>query len=484
MVVKMAKTVLVVDDDPTQRRLMQAAAEKQGFRARLAENGERALEEASDARNGVDVVLLDLVMPGLSGMETLERLMERRPDLPVIVLTATGGIDTVVSAMRAGAVDFFVKPASPERIAISIRNALKLSDLRGEVKRLTKKSGGTMGFEDMIAGAPSMRQVVRLGERAAASSIPILILGESGVGKEVIARCIQGASDRAGKPFISVNCGAIPENLVESILFGHEKGSFTGAHEKKLGKFAEADGGTLFLDEVGELPLDMQVKLLRVLQEGEVDAVGSRRPTKVDVRIISATNRDLATQVKEGRFREDLYYRLNVFPIEIPSLKERREDLPALVEHFLRRFNAEEGKAVPGLSPETMSMLMTYDWPGNVRQLENAVFRAVVLSDGGALKQEDFPQISGMVTPAPGLVVPVKPQIVEVAEQPVTITDASGELRTLEAIERDLIQFAIDHYSGHMSEVARRLGIGRSTLYRKVREYDLKVREDDLEEVG
>ncbi|HEV7692006.1 MAG TPA: sigma-54 dependent transcriptional regulator [Hyphomonadaceae bacterium] len=479
----MAKTVLVVDDDPTQRRLMQAAAEKQGFRARLAENGEKALEEASDVRNGVDVVLLDLVMPGLTGMETLERLMERRPDLPVIVLTATGGIDTVVSAMRAGAVDFFVKPASPERIGISIRNALKLSDLRGEVKRLSKKTEGKMGFEDMIAGAPPMRQVVRLGERAAASSIPILVLGESGVGKEVIARCIQGASDRAGKPFISVNCGAIPENLVESILFGHEKGSFTGAHEKKLGKFVEADGGTLFLDEVGELPLDMQVKLLRVLQEGEVDAVGSRRPTKIDVRIISATNRDLATQVKEGRFREDLYYRLNVFPIEMPSLRERQEDLPALVEHFVRRFNAEEGKNVPGVSPETLRMLMSYDWPGNVRQLENAVFRAIVLSDGGQLKLEDFPQISGMVTPAPGLVAPVaKLAVVEAAEQPVTITDASGELRTLEAIERDLIQFAIDHYSGHMSEVARRLGIGRSTLYRKVREYDLKVREDDLEE--
>ncbi len=483
MVSDMAKTVLVVDDDPTQRRLMQAAAEKQGFRARLAENGERALEEASDARNGVDVVLLDLVMPGLSGMETLERLMERRPDLPVIVLTATGGIDTVVQAMRAGAIDFFVKPASPERIGVSIRNALKLSDLRGEVKRLTRKSGGSMGFEDMIAGAPSMRQVVRLGERAAASSIPILILGESGVGKEVIARCIQGASERAGKPFISVNCGAIPENLVESILFGHEKGSFTGAVDKKLGKFAEADQGTLFLDEVGELPLDMQVKLLRVLQEGEVDAVGSRRPTKVDVRIISATNRDLASQVKEGRFREDLYYRLNVFPIEIPSLRERREDLPALVEHFVRRFNAEEGKSVPGVAPETLAMLSSYDWPGNVRQLENAVFRAIVLSDGGALKPEDFPQISGIA--ASQTVGSLNgPAGHEAADQPVTITDAAGELRTLEAIERDLIQFAIDHYSGHMSEVARRLGIGRSTLYRKVREYDLRVREGELDEVG
>jgi DNA-binding NtrC family response regulator len=390
----MSSTILVVDDDPVQRRLLDAMLKRFGYEVALAEGGEQALAVLVDESRRIDCLILDLVMPGLDGMGVLAALRERGSEVPVIVLTATGGIDTVVSAMRAGAVDFFVKPASPERIAISIRNALKLSDLRGEVKRLSKKTEGKMGFEDMIAGAPSMRQVVRLGQRAAASSIPILILGESGVGKEVIARCIQGASERSGKPFISVNCGAIPENLVESILFGHEKGSFTGATDKKLGKFVEADGGTLFLDEVGELPLDMQVKLLRVLQEGEVDAVGSRRPTKVDVRIISATNRDLATQVKEGRFREDLYYRLNVFPIEIPSLKERREDLPALVDHFVGRFNAEEGKAVPGLTPETLAMLTSYDWPGNVRQLENAVFRAIVLSDGGALKPDDFPQIS------------------------------------------------------------------------------------------
>jgi DNA-binding NtrC family response regulator len=474
----MAKTVLVVDDDPTQRRLMQAAAEKQGFRARVVDNGELALAEASDPRQGVDVVLLDLVMPGLSGMETLERLMERRPDLPVIVLTATGGIDTVVQAMRAGAIDFLVKPASPERIGISIRNALKVSDLRGEVKRLTRKSEGAMGFEDMIAGAPTMRQVVRLGQRAASSGIPILILGESGVGKEVIARCIQGASDRAGKPFVTVNCGAIPENLVESILFGHEKGSFTGAHEKKLGKFVEADQGTLFLDDVGELPLEMQVKLLRVLQEGEVDAVGSRRPTKVDVRIISATNRDLATQVREGRFREDLYYRLNVYPIEVPALRERREDLPAMVDHFIRRFNAEEGRTVPGVTAEAMTMLMTYDWPGNVRQLENSVFRAIVLSDGDALTPNDFPQISGLVSPARSVSEAAVMTTDATTGQKLAISDEAGDLRTLEAIERDLIQYAIDHYAGHMSEVARRLGIGRSTLYRKVREYDLKVRDD------
>lgn len=494
MVKVMARTVLIVDDDPTQRRLLQGAVERQGFRARLVENGDRALEEASDPKNGVDVVLLDLVMPGLSGMETLELLMERRPDLPVIVLTASGGIDTVVQAMRAGAVDFFIKPASPERIVVSLRNALKVSDLRGEVKRLTKKSGGDMGFEDMIAGAQPMQQVVRLGQRAAASNIPILVLGESGVGKEVVARCIQGASERAGQPFVTVNCGAIPENLVESILFGHEKGAFTGAHEKKLGKFVEADTGTLFLDEVGELPLETQVKLLRTLQEGEVDAVGSRKPTKVNVRIISATNVDLAQAVAEGKFREDLYYRLNVFPIEIPSLRDRKEDLPALVQHFISRFNAQENKNITGASRETLAQLAAFDWPGNVRQLENAIFRAVILCDQDELQPMDFPQISGLTpnyealaTAEASVMTSPLMQMDDLASPlggPVAITDGSGELRALEEIERDLIQYAIDLYSGHMSQVARKLGIGRSTLYRKVREYDLRVRGEDDEDLN
>ncbi|MEO1569028.1 MAG: sigma-54 dependent transcriptional regulator [Pseudomonadota bacterium] len=474
----MAKTVLVVDDDPTQRRLLQAAVEKAGFACRTAPDGESGFAMAADAKDGIDVVLLDLVMPGLSGMETLERLAERRADLPVVVLTATGGIDTVVQSMRAGATDFFVKPVSPERVIVSIRNALKMSSLTGEVKRLVKKTEGGLSFEDMIAAAPAMRQVVRLGERAAASDIPVLILGESGVGKEVIARCIQGASDRAGKPFVTVNCGAIPENLVESILFGHEKGAFTGAVSKSLGKFVEADGGTLFLDEVGELPLDMQVKLLRALQEGEVDAVGSRRPTKVDVRIISATNRDMAAQVADGTFREDLYYRLNVFPVDIPSLRERIEDIPALAEHFITRFNASEGRKISGASQTTLKMLCAYEWPGNVRQLENAVFRAVVLCESDLLQPEDFPQISGQMPSLSELpaapVVQVDPQ--QGPDGPVSVYAPNGDLRSLEAIERDVIQLAIDHYAGHMSEVSRKLGIGRSTLYRKVREYGLDMR--------
>ena len=485
----MAKTILVVDDDPTQRRLLQAAVEKAGFACRTAPDGEAGLQAAADPQGGVDVVLLDLTMPGLSGMETLERLAAKRPDLPVIMLTATSGIDTIVQSMRRGAVDFIVKPANPERVVVSIRNALKMQSLTGEVKRLSRKAEGGMKFEDMIASAPAMRGVIRMAERGAASDIPVLILGESGVGKEVVARCIQGASARSGKPFVTVNCGAIPENLVESILFGHEKGAFTGAVSKSPGKFVEADGGTLFLDEVGELPLDAQVKLLRALQEGEVDAVGARRPTKVNVRIISATNRDLAAQVEAGTFREDLFYRLNVFPIDMPSLRERREDIPSLVEHFIARFNASEGTKVTGASEDTLKMLYAYDWPGNVRQLENAVFRAVVLCDGDELRPQDFPQISGQMADAP--VLSALPQLQRTPEPPpvpandtaapaalpVAIKDQDGELRSLQDIERDLLQYAIDFYEGHMSEVSRRLGIGRSTLYRKVREYNLEVRD-------
>jgi DNA-binding NtrC family response regulator len=408
----------------------------------------------------------------------------------VIVITAQGGIDTVVTAMQAGANDFFVKPASPERIIVSIQNALSMGALKVEVDRLKKHKTGRTTFDDLIGSSPPMTLVKRMGERAAKSAIPVLITGESGVGKEVIARAVHGSSERAGKPFVAVNCGALPENLVESILFGHEKGSFTGASDKHLGKFQEANGGTLFLDEVGELPLDIQVKLLRALQESEIDPVGSKRSIKVDVRIVSATNRDLAQAVKEGRFREDLFYRLNVFPLEAPALRERASDVPALVEAFIRRFNIEEGKSVMGASPETLAFLCAYDWPGNVRQLENAVYRAIVLADAPYLQPHDFPSISGVAAPPPESLS--QPQVLAMPgpalaaplttadllaempkDAPVRILDARGHLRTLEEIERDLIQLAIEIYAGHMSEVARRLGIGRSTLYRKVREQGL-----------
>jgi len=479
----MAKTVLVVDDDPTQRRLIQAVLEREGFAVAHAESGDQAIARLASG-GAADVVLLDLVMPGISGQDTLAEMRARGFTQPVIVVTATGGIDTVVQAMQAGAIDFFVKPASPERIIVSIRNALSMGALKGEVDRLKKHASGRTTFDDLIGASPAMVMVKRLGERAAKSGIPILITGESGVGKEVIARAVHGSSDRAGKPFVAVNCGAIPENLVESILFGHEKGSFTGATDRHLGKFQEANGGTLFLDEVGELPLDMQVKLLRALQESEIDPIGAKRSVKVDVRIVSATNRDLSQAVAEGRFREDLYYRLNVFPIEAPALRERKEDIPALVDHFIRRFNVEEGKAVVGASPETLACLTAFDWPGNVRQLENTVYRAIVLADAPYLQPHDFPAISGIAMPPPEAASAPAPASVPsaaelaaalpVPESPVRILDHKGHIRPLEEIERDLIQHAIEVYAGHMSEVARRLGIGRSTLYRKVRENGLE----------
>ena len=475
----MAKTVLVVDDDPTQRRLIQAVLERENFAVVQAENGQQALDRLAAAP--VDAIVLDWVMPGLSGLETLREMRQRGVGTPVLLLTANAGVDKVVEAMQAGAQDFFVKPASPERIIVSIRNALQMGDLTAEVTRLKKHTTNAVAFDDLVGASAPMQAVKRMGERGAKSGAPILILGESGVGKELIARAVHGASDRAGKAFVAVNCGALPENLVESILFGHEKGSFTGATDKHSGKFQEAHGGTLFLDEIGELPLDMQVKLLRALQEGEIDPVGSKRSVKVDVRIISATNRDLANQVKEGRFREDLYYRLNVFPIEAPSLRERLEDVPSLVEHFIRRFNVEEGKRVMAATPETMTMLQGHDWPGNVRQLENAVYRAMILCDGPYLQPHDFPAISGITAPAPALALIDGGTALAAAvageagpDAPVRILDDKGHLRTLEEIERDLIQLAIEIYAGHMSEVARRLGIGRSTLYRKVREQGLE----------
>ena len=475
----MTHKILIADDDPTQRRLLQAAIEKMGYATCQAEGGQEAID-LLDSQDGQDVslVMLDLIMPEVDGISVLERVNPTRPELPFVVLTAQGGIETVVSAMKAGAVDFFVKPASPERIKVGIENALKISALKGEVKRLNKRATGRLTFDDLIADSPAMHQVIRLGERAAKSNIPILIEGESGVGKEVIARAIQGQSDRAGQAFVTVNCGAIPENLVESILFGHEKGSFTGANQKHLGKFQEANGGTIFLDEIGELPLDMQVKLLRALQEGEVDPIGAKKPVKVDVRLISATNKDLLQLAQSGEFREDLYYRLNVFPINVPPLRERLQDIAPLVDHFLQRFAVEEGKAISGIDSDALNILVSHGWPGNVRQLENTLFRAVVLADNDRLSINDFPQITSQLGVDPG-VSDVENGTPSAAmglptEGSIRALDPTGHMRTLEAIEGEMIQLAIDTYSGHMSEVARRLGIGRSTLYRKVRELGLE----------
>ncbi len=435
----------------------------------------------------VDCLILDLVMPDLDGLGVLARMRDAGLAIPVIVQTAHGGIDNVVSVMRAGATDFVVKPASAERLQVSLHNALANKALAGELQRLKRRRDGTLTIADVVTRSPAMQPVLKAAEKAAASVIPVLIEGESGVGKELVARAIHGSGARRAKPFVAVNCGALPENLVESILFGHEKGSFTGATEKHTGKFVEADGGTLFLDEVGELPGPAQVKLLRALQEGEVEPVGGRKSVKVDVRIVSATNRDLIADVKAGRFREDLFYRLHVFPISVPPLRTRREDIPELARHFLTRIAAEEGKRVRGISAQAMALLSAYRWPGNVRQLENAVFRAVVLTDGDEIGVDEFPQIASQVSsdalavqpliePSPAMVAswpePDHPTVRDAspltAAHSLPLTDPQGDVRPLDDIERDTIRFAISHYRGQMSEVARRLRIGRSTLYRKL----------------
>jgi len=486
----MSCLILVVDDDPVQRRLLETLVRRFGYMVETVETGEAALARLEPSSSpSIDLVILDLVMPDVDGMTVLERMRDRGWQVPTIVQTANGSIETVITAMRAGAVDFVVKPAGAERLQVSIKNALRAGALEDEVRRMNRQAAGTLLFKDLASSSDDMERVVRLGERAAKSTIPVLLEGESGVGKEVIARAIQGASDRRGRPFVTVNCGALPENLVESILFGHEKGAFTGANEKHIGKFAEAHGGTLFLDEIGELPLDLQVKLLRALQQGEIDPVGARRSIKVDIRLISATNQNLIELVKRGRFREDLYYRLNVFPISVPPLRGRRDDIPDLARRFAARFGAEEGKRIRGFSSEAMALLKSYDWPGNVRQLENAVFRAVVLADGDELTISEFPQIAAHVEgfdlriPAVSAVLSQpKPDReivrVEVRDPNVlSLLNENGDIRRLDQLEAETIRFALAHYRGQMSAVARKLGIGRSTLYRKMKEYGFHVAE-------
>jgi DNA-binding NtrC family response regulator len=489
----MAATILIADDDAVQRRLVENMVQRCGYETLVVDSGDAAIAHltAPDAKT-VDAVLLDLVMPGLDGMGVLAKIREAGLNIPVIVQTAHGGIDNVVSAMRAGAHDFVVKPVGIERLQVSLRNALNASALKGELQRIRHSREGKLTFADIITRSEAMAGVLRTAQKAAGSTIPVLIEGESGVGKELFARAIHGTGERAAKPFVAVNCGAIPDNLVESILFGHEKGAFTGATERHTGKFVEASGGTLFLDEVSELPLSAQVKLLRALQEGAVEAVGGRKPVKVDVRIVSATNRKLLERVKAGHFREDLFYRLHVLPLTIPPLRMRREDIPHLLRHFLARFCAEENRPITGISGEAMARLSQLDWPGNIRQLENAVYRAVVMSESDQLGPADFPQAQAGLpaphepqhhqaepltieptfhSPAPTMVsgneIPIAP--VSAAGSLAMLT-SNGEVRPLEEMETEIIRFAIAHYRGQMSEVARRLKIGRSTLYRKLDE--------------
>jgi DNA-binding NtrC family response regulator len=500
--------ILIVDDDPVQCRLLEGMLQKFGYETVTRANGDTALALLGAADGAqIDCVILDLVMPNLDGLGVLARSRQAGISVPVIVQTAPGGIDNVVSAMRAGAIDFVVKPVGAERLHVSLRNALNTSALEGELNRIKHSRSGTLGFKDIITKSPAMLAVLRVAVKAAASTIPVLVAGESGVGKELIARAIHGFGERRSKQFVAVNCGAMAENLIESILFGHEKGSFTGATERHVGKFVEASGGTLFLDEVGELPPAAQIKLLRAIQESEVEPLGARKPVKVDVRIISATNRDLIADVKQGRFREDLFYRLHVFPITVPPLRQRPADIPALARHFLALFAAEEGKRIRVIRPEALQLLSAFRWPGNIRQLENAVFRAVVLADGDCIGVGEFPQISAQISapvvspghaePDDGLAEhsPDSMSVVQpLALQPaipalplvdaLPLLDAEGDVRPLEELEAELIRYAISHYRGQMSEVARRLQIGRSTLYRKLEALGLNAGADEPEAEG
>ena len=515
----MADKILIVDDEPVQRRLLESALVKGGHAVVAAETGEQALELFEEHQGAFAAIVLDLVMPGLGGMEVMERLAERGAGVPVIVQTAQGGIDVVVQAMRNGAFDFVVKPFAPDKLLKTIEAAIRYKGVSKSMESARKKPSGAFTFQDIVTRSEAMQPVLAMARKAADSNIPVLIEGESGTGKELIARAMHGSSDRAGGKLVTVNCGALPENLVESLLFGHEKGAFTGATDKHIGKFEEANGGTLFLDEIGELPLDLQVKLLRAIQEGEIDPVGAKKPVKVDVRLVSATNRNLFEEVSKGRFREDLFYRLSVLPLVLPPLRERREDIEPLVFHFIKKLGREQKRQnISSVDPAVFSALKAYDWPGNIRELENAIFRAIILCESEALTLAEFPQIhaqmpdfelpasasrekavSGasapplMVSQAPAMETPHDTDLIGSAAHaapavPAAITGpaaagnygmvsligSDGECRPIADLEADAIRFAIEIYNGRMSEVARRLGIGRSTLYRKLKELGIE----------
>lgn len=470
----MPYNILLVDDDVNQAYIVEKIIhDKMHYKTRLVENGQEAINIlTSKDTSDIDLVLLDLSMPGISGVDVLNAVKPVKPNLPIIVRTGYDDIDMAVEAMKAGATDFLKKVDSADRLKESINHALQSHKIHDELSLQKRASIGRTSFSNIIGDSHAIKEMVELGRKVSASNIPVLLEGESGSGKELLARAIHEESPRSGKPFIAVNCGAIPENLVESILFGHEKGAFTGALYKTFGKFREADGGTIFLDEIGELPADIQVKLLRALQDGEIDSVGSEKPVKVDVRVISATNRNLAEEVKEGRFREDLYYRLNVFPIRTPALRERSGDMSLLVSHFIKSFNNAEGKHVTGIESDAEDMLRRFNWPGNIRQLKNAIYRAVVLCESDKLAIKDFHQI----TEAMKNNSPVE-EAGAVSFGGIGMQDSKGHYRKLCEIEKDVILSALRHYKGRMSEVARRLGIGRSTLYRKLEEFDISHEE-------
>lgn len=445
--------ILVVDDEAVIRDSLRDWLSDAGYQVFTAEDGHQALEIIEKERLGI--VIADLVMPGMDGIELMKIAKEINPNIEVIIITAYGSIATAIAAMREGAYDYIEKPFCPERVELLVKKLVEHQGLIEENISLHQKLEERYRFENIIAKSPKMQRVIEVIKIVAKSNATVLIIGESGTGKELVARAIHSQSHRRGKPFVAVSCAALPESLLESELFGHEKGSFTGAYTQRKGKFEIANRGSLFLDEIGDMSANIQVHLLRVLEEKEFTRVGGNELIKVDVRVISATNKDLKKAVASGQFREDLYYRLSVVTIELPPLRERKEDIPLLAQHFLKKFALENQKEFTGFSPEAIDFLLKYEWPGNVRELENAIERAVILAKSPYIEVADLPQENLLLArPAP-----------------------LG--KNLKEVEKNHILDILTQTRGNYSEAARILGISRMTLYNKVKAYGLNVKKID-----
>jgi DNA-binding NtrC family response regulator len=444
--------VLVADDDRAVRTALEVNLARAGWQVRLAASAEQALELLEAELP--DVLLSDVRMGGATGMELLATVRARYPEVRVVLMTGFGSVSDAVEAMRAGATDYLIKPVARDELLVVLERAVAAEALRREVVRLQRAIDTRLGFEGMVGTSAAMRAVLEQAAAVADTQARVLILGETGTGKELVAQALHARSRRARRPFVAVNCGAIPENLLESELFGHERGAFTGAVRQHAGRFEQADGGTLFLDELGEIPAAMQVRLLRVLQDGEVTRVGGAQPVKVDVRVVAATHRDLAEEVRAGRFRADLYYRLNVVTLRLPPLRARTDDIPALVEHFASLLAARHGRPAPTFAPEVLDALARHDWPGNVRELEHVVERAVLLSGGGRITSLELPGRLGCEEPlrtAGGA-----PRLADLGAR--TLPDA------LDVWERAIVEEALREAGEVQAQAARRLGVSRSNL--------------------
>jgi DNA-binding NtrC family response regulator len=465
MAEKLIRSLMLVDDEPAQCRLVSAIAGRAGWRTIVARDAETAIAMLG-TQDGMmlDAILIDQWVPGADSAALIAELKSRRPALPVLLLTAVGSNDSAIEAMRAGASDYIIKPVAAERLIAALSIAADHAKDFGELQPLTEKIAHPLGFEEIIGSAPAFRSALAIAAKAARSRAPVLIEGEGGVGKEVVADAIHAASPRARQPYLKINCGAISPNLLDSVLFGHEKDAFAGAFDRRVGIIQQAENGTVFLDEIDQLPTETQIRLVRLLTENEIQPLGSPHSYRIDVRVLSASNSDLAAKLESGVFREDLYYRMNVVQLRIPPLRERTSDIPALARHFLGRMATQPGLRSLGITDEALSLLKAYNWPGNVRQLQSALFRAAVLCDRDALTPDEFKQIATAVG--------VRTADVSTSNDGngigIDLYENDGNLRPLEEIEADVIRLAIGHYRGRMTEVARRLGIGRSTLYRKL----------------